>query len=100
MISFDSSEIVNWTDRPDAHHVLPELVRRLILATIPSAGISGHAQWQFGADARLGRIAFHIRGECLGLLLARPLGSLVAITALNKKRTEDYEKRNGKSARA
>ena len=35
MISFDSSEIVNWTDRPDAHHVLPELVRRLILATIP-----------------------------------------------------------------
>ena len=35
MISFDSSEIVNWTDRPDAHHVLPELVRRLILATVP-----------------------------------------------------------------
>ena len=35
MISFDSSEIVNWTDRPDAHHVLPELVRRLILTTIP-----------------------------------------------------------------
>ena len=35
MISFDSSEIVNWTDRPDAPHVLPELVRRLILATIP-----------------------------------------------------------------
>ena len=35
MISFDPSEIVNWTDRPDAHHVLPELVRRLILATIP-----------------------------------------------------------------
>ena len=34
MISFDSSEIVNWTDRPDAHHVLPELVRRLILATV------------------------------------------------------------------
>ena len=36
MISFDSSEIVNWADRPDAHHVLPELVRRLVLATIPS----------------------------------------------------------------
>ena len=33
MISFDSSEIVNWADRPDAPHVLPELVRRLILAT-------------------------------------------------------------------
>ena len=38
MISFDSSEIVNWADRPDAHHVFPELVRRLILATIPLPG--------------------------------------------------------------
>ena len=35
MISFDSSEIVNWADQPDADHVLPELVRRLILATAP-----------------------------------------------------------------
>ena len=35
MISFDSSEIVNWADQSDAHHALPELVRRLILATIP-----------------------------------------------------------------
>ena len=35
MIPFDSSEIANWADQPDAHHVLPELVRRLILATIP-----------------------------------------------------------------
>ena len=35
MISFDSSEIANWADQPDAHHVLPELVRRLILATVP-----------------------------------------------------------------
>ena len=35
MISFDSSEIANWADQLDAHHVLPELVRRLILATTP-----------------------------------------------------------------
>ena len=35
MISFDSSEIVNWADQPDAHHIFPELVRRLILATAP-----------------------------------------------------------------
>ena len=34
MIPFDSSEITNWADQPDAHHVLPDLVRRLILATI------------------------------------------------------------------
>ena len=35
MITFDSSEIVNWADKPDSSHKLPELVRRLILATIP-----------------------------------------------------------------
>ena len=35
MISFDSSEISNWADKPDANHQLPESVRRLILATIP-----------------------------------------------------------------
>ena len=34
MISFDSSEIVNWADKPDAPHAFPELVRRLILATV------------------------------------------------------------------
>ena len=38
MISFDASELVNWADRPDAHHVLPELVRKLILATVPLPG--------------------------------------------------------------
>ena len=35
MIQFDTSEIVNWSDRPDAADKLSELVRRLILATVP-----------------------------------------------------------------
>ena len=35
MISFDASEIENWADKPDAPHQLPELMRRLILATCP-----------------------------------------------------------------
>ena len=35
MISFDSSEIDNWSDKPDAHHRLPELIRRLVMATVP-----------------------------------------------------------------
>ena len=35
MIPFDSSEIVNWADKTEATDVLPELVRRLILATVP-----------------------------------------------------------------
>ena len=35
MISFDSSDIVNWADNPEAPHLFPELVRRLILASGP-----------------------------------------------------------------
>ena len=35
MISFDPSEINNWSDKPDAPHRLPELIGQLILATVP-----------------------------------------------------------------
>ena len=35
MIPFDTSDIVHWADKPNAPHKLPELVRRLILATVP-----------------------------------------------------------------
>ena len=33
--SFDASEISNWSDTADAAHRLPELIRRLVLATLP-----------------------------------------------------------------
>ena len=33
--SFDASVINNWSDTADADHKLPELVRRLVLATLP-----------------------------------------------------------------
>ena len=33
--SFDASEINNWSDTADAKHKLPELIRRLVLATLP-----------------------------------------------------------------
>ena len=33
--SFDASEIGNWSDTADAEHKLPELVRRLVLSTLP-----------------------------------------------------------------
>ena len=39
MIPFDSSEIANWADKPDAQHQLPELIRRLILATVPTPSL-------------------------------------------------------------
>lgn len=32
---FDASEIAQWADRPNARHDLPELIRRLVLATVP-----------------------------------------------------------------
>ena len=34
-VSFDASEINNWSDTADAEHKLPELIRRLVLATLP-----------------------------------------------------------------
>ena len=54
MIHFDPSEIANWASKPEANYQLPELIRRLILASkteltrldIPS----GSAVWQEGWD--------------------------------------------------
>ena len=57
MISFEPSEISSWANRPDANHQLPELVRRLILATVPEISRldmpSGSAVWQSGWDGLL-----------------------------------------------
>ena len=39
MIPFDSFDIVRWADNPDAQHKLPELVRRLVLATVPMPSV-------------------------------------------------------------
>ena len=57
MIPFDPSEIVNWADKPDARHKLPELVQRLILATVPMPSLlhmpSGGSVWRPGWDGML-----------------------------------------------
>ena len=34
-VCFDASEVDNWSDRADAEYMLPELARRLVLATLP-----------------------------------------------------------------
>ena len=36
MIPFDPSEIDRWADTPDANNQLPMLIRRLVMATIPT----------------------------------------------------------------
>ena len=57
MLRIDPSDISNWADRPDATHQLPELIRRLILATAPSLSRldipSGSAVWLPGWDGLL-----------------------------------------------
>ena len=57
MLHFDPSEISNWASRPDAHHQLPGLIRRLILATVPGLSHlnmpSGSAVWLPGWDGLL-----------------------------------------------
>ena len=57
MIPFDPSEIVNWADKPDAPHKLPELIQRLILATVRMPWLlhmpSGSSVWRPGWDGML-----------------------------------------------
>ena len=56
MLQFDPSDISNWANLPDANHQLPELIRRLILATIPELSRldmpSGSAVWLSGWDGQ------------------------------------------------
>ena len=57
MIDFDASDISNWSNQPDANHQLPDLVRRLILATVSELSHldmpSGSAVWLPGWDGTL-----------------------------------------------
>ena len=57
MPQLDSSEISNWATLPDANHRLPELIGRLILATVPELSRlsmpSGSAVWMPGWDGLL-----------------------------------------------
>ena len=57
MRQFDPSEISNWASLPDANHQLPELIRRLILATVPDLSRldipGGSAVWFSGWDGML-----------------------------------------------
>ena len=57
MILFDTSDIEQWADKPDAPHKLPELVRRLVLASVPMPSLlhmpSGSSVWHRGWDGLL-----------------------------------------------
>ncbi len=57
MLRFDPSAIANWADQPEAAQQLPELIRRLILATVPALSHldipGGSAVWLPGWDGLL-----------------------------------------------
>lgn len=57
MLRFDPSAISYWADQPEATHQLPELIRRLILATVPAVSHldipAGSAVWLPGWDGLL-----------------------------------------------
>ena len=57
MIAFDPSEISQWAQKPDAPSQFPELIRRLILATVPKVSLvdmpSGSSVWLPGWDGVL-----------------------------------------------
>ena len=57
MISIDASEIARWATRPEASQQLPTLVRRLILATVPTASLldmpDGSSVYLYGWDGKL-----------------------------------------------
>ena len=37
MITFDATDLMHWADRPDCQHRLPELIRRLVSATVENS---------------------------------------------------------------
>ena len=96
MISFDSSEIANWADKPDANHQLPELVRRLILATIPQpASIvmpSGSSVRMPGWDGLL-----EVSEGNIWVPRGNSAWEFTCDKDSRQKANEDYEKRTGKS---
>lgn len=92
MITFDSSEISQWADMPGAPSQLPELVRRLIIATVPKLSLldmpSGSSVWLAGWD---GALVAHSGNQWV------PEGASAwefsCQSNTNKKATADYNKR-------
>ena len=93
-VSFDASEINNWSDTAEAAHRLPELIRRLVLATLSESPVRIHMP--SGSSVRL--------SGWDGLLEVRrgnawvPDGVSAWEFSCNKgvtaKANEDYEKRS------
>ena len=92
MISFDASEIVHWADKPDAHHQLPKLVRRLVLATCPMPSLiampSGSSVTRPGWDGLL-----DVEKGNAWVPAGASAWELSVETRVERKADEDYAKR-------
>ena len=92
MISFDASELGHWADKPDAHHQLPELMRRLILATCPMPSLiampSGSSVTRPGWDGLL-----DVEKGNAWVPTGVSAWELSVETRVERKADEDYAKR-------
>ena len=97
MITFDSSEIANWAHKPGAQHQLPELIRRLMLATVPMPSLlaipSGSSVWLPGWDGLLVTVEGNawVPDGASAWELSREKNPMSKATVDYKKRTEDPE---------
>lgn len=92
MISFDASELGHWADKPDAHHQLPKLVRRLVLATCPMPSLiampSGSSVTRPGWDGLL-----DVEKGNAWVPAGASAWELSVETRVERKADEDYAKR-------
>ena len=96
MISFDASEISKWADKPDSQHQLPELIRRLILATVPKPSLldmpSGSSVWLPGWDGLLVTVEGNTWAPC-----GTSAWEFSTEKNAGSKATDDYKKRTENS---
>ena len=93
--SFDASEISNWSDTADAEHRLPELIRRLVLATLPEPPL--RIDMPSGSSVRLpGWDGLLEVGRGNAWVPSGDSGWEVSCDkAVTSKANDDYEKRTG-----
>ena len=93
MIDFEAREIENWAGLPDAPHLFPRLLGKLILATTPATSFidmpSGSAVWLPGWDGLL-----EVDGGNSWVLYGKSAWEFGTGNNPQRKANEDYNKRS------
>ena len=92
MIAFDPSEISHWAARPESTHQLPDLVRRLILSTVP---LPSFLDMPSGSSGRLPGWDGRIQCECVSPWVPQGFSAweLSCRQDCARKANDDYRKR-------